>query len=61
MSRPATQEDRDAYRMIVWAHADPFGCSWRRRCPHGMPGCPTMDWLMRFDELGWIDLYAGMP
>lgn len=51
---PPTDEDRLAYRAIVWAHGDPFGC--RPRCPHGLPGCPTADWLMRFAELGWIEL-----
>jgi hypothetical protein len=53
-----SQEDRFAYMVIVWAHADPFGC--HPICPHGLPGCPTMDWLMRFDELGWIDICEGM-
>lgn len=59
--------DRDAasiaYRFIVWGRVCPFGgirigesvgC-----CRFGFPGCACMDWLMDFDERGWVDLFSG--
>lgn len=52
-----TAEDRLAYRAIVWAHTCPF-CE--GVCPYGLPGCPQADWLLRFDELGWIDIAEGL-
>lgn len=63
----ATLEDRLAYRLIVSFGAGHLVCPGTAilasvgHCPHGNPGCPLMDWLMRFDELGWIDLFGDLP
>jgi len=59
---PPTDEDRLAYRVIIWAHCCPytglpgFGLS---KCGFGLPGDPCWDWRLRFEELGWIKMMMG--
>ena len=53
---PATARDRLAYRVMVWAHTPKAACGCPSYCLAGLPGCAITDWMMRFEELGWITL-----
>ncbi len=55
---PPDDRDRLAYRTIVWAKSCPWCLT--GPCPYGSPGCPRMDYLWRFDDLGWIDFVGEM-